>query len=108
MSEDNQQEKKPQESIEEFCKRLGIRMNKRKGGAALRSVPWWEPFAQEAEAEFQRSLTDKPTSGRATFSVLGKCWISTFVEIRRLLTTLSFQPPALSAQSLRLNVKRST
>jgi hypothetical protein len=35
MSEDNHQEKNeelPRESIEEFCKRLGIRMNKRSGG----------------------------------------------------------------------------
>jgi hypothetical protein len=55
---DNHQEKKPQERFEEFCKRLGIRMNKRSsGGTGVRGLPWWEPFAQEAEESLQRLRT---------------------------------------------------
>jgi hypothetical protein len=56
MNHEKHQKKVQLESTEEFCKRLGIRMNKRSGGAALRGVPWWEPFAQEAEESFQRRL----------------------------------------------------
>lgn len=32
MNEDNQEEKQQRESVEQFCKRLGIRINKRSGG----------------------------------------------------------------------------
>jgi hypothetical protein len=36
---DKHQEKKPQESTEEFCKRLGFRMNKRSGGQQFGAYP---------------------------------------------------------------------
>ena len=43
MSEDKHQEKnkdkKPQESIEEFCKRLGIKYNTSRGGEQLGAYP---------------------------------------------------------------------
>jgi hypothetical protein len=32
MSEEKNEEKKPQETLEEFCKRLGIHYNTRQGG----------------------------------------------------------------------------
>jgi hypothetical protein len=61
MNEDNQNNEEktpPHETFDEFCQRLGIRTIKREGRPGVQSVPWREPFAQEAEAGFRPATTE--------------------------------------------------